>query len=231
MIDWLVFTICYSYISIPTASSDEFAIILLLLFFIYLLIFSFSHFLHIAYAIYAERFNTYLQENPDLPITVNAINVLVEVISKSKGAFPLFHRVKKRKWKKRKKKNDLRMMKHVWFFFFFFFLSHLTFYLSYSIYPFDWYTQCMYICIYIYIATTMMELRSELKAVIDLLVKSASYTLSLSSGCELFMHFVTRTSFDTNVSTHINTLLFFGGRTPPPPLSLSPQKRIFIQFK
>eukprot|EP01136_Pigoraptor_vietnamica_P034162 Opistho-1_new@97823 len=47
-------------------------------------------------------------------------------------------------------------------------------------------------------STTMMELREEIKSVIQLLTSSVGFSISLSSGCDLFMRFVTRTALDSN---------------------------------
>eukprot|EP01137_Pigoraptor_chileana_P014121 Opistho-2@68377 len=47
-------------------------------------------------------------------------------------------------------------------------------------------------------STTMMELREELKGVIQLLTSSVGFSISLSSGCDLFMRFVTRTALDSD---------------------------------
>lgn len=51
-------------------------------------------------------------------------------------------------------------------------------------------------------ATTLMELQRELELA-ETLLKESNKTLSVSSGCELFTRFVTRTSLD------IPVILFF----------------------
>ena len=56
-----------------------------------------------------------------------------------------------------------------------------------------------------------MELEMELKAAADLL-KSCSVALSVSSGCELFTRFVTRTSLDIPVRKLL--FLFLLTQTP-----------------
>lgn len=64
-------------------------------------------------------------------------------------------------------------------------------------------------------ATTLMELQRELELA-ETLLKESNKTLSVSSGCELFTRFVTRTSLDIPVILffflnyiHFNLFLFF----------------------
>ncbi len=56
----------------------------------------------------------------------------------------------------------------------------------------------------IILANTLMGLERELKSAADLL-KSCSNALSVSSACELFTRFVTRTSLDVPVSIYWNS--------------------------
>ena len=48
-------------------------------------------------------------------------------------------------------------------------------------------------------AETLSELRDNLKAVIDVLTKTEGSVASISSGCELFLRFITLASLDNPV--------------------------------
>lgn len=54
-------------------------------------------------------------------------------------------------------------------------------------------------------AETLSELRENLKAVIEALTKAEGSVTSISSGCELFLRFITLASLDNPVC---NTLLY-----------------------
>ena len=54
-------------------------------------------------------------------------------------------------------------------------------------------------------AETLSELRENLKAVIEALSKAEGSVTSISSGCELFLRFITLASLDNPVC---NTLLY-----------------------
>ena len=55
-----------------------------------------------------------------------------------------------------------------------------------------------------------MELERELKSCVNhLLMEAPDHTLSLKTGCDLFMKFVTRTFLDLSVRTHVHVWEIF----------------------
>ena len=59
----------------------------------------------------------------------------------------------------------------------------------------DWY-------VFSFSAETLSELRKHLKEVIDVLTQTKSSVASVSSGCELFLRFITLAALDSPVSKH-----------------------------
>ena len=75
------------------------------------------------------------------------------------------------------------------------------------------------------IAGTVAGLRDDIKQAIEALIKATPNTVSVSSGCELFLRFITLTSLDHHIVC-LNYILslclpLFSTPTPPP----SPLKR------
>ena len=52
----------------------------------------------------------------------------------------------------------------------------------------------MFVCVHVHVAGTIAGLRDEIKVSTKALIEAKTSTVSVSSGCELFVRFITLTS-------------------------------------
>ena len=63
--------------------------------------------------------------------------------------------------------------------------------------------------IFYILAGTIARLRDEIKSATEELIAAKTATVSVSSGCELFLRFITLTSLEQTVSIYIIKLQYF----------------------
>ena len=66
----------------------------------------------------------------------------------------------------------------------------------------------LFISSYIFIAETLSELRENLKEVIEVLTRTEGSVTSISSGCELFLRFITLASLDNPVCANCFSCMY-----------------------